>query len=72
MSSDDDELSETGISDTGEGLPDMSLAESLVGIHEIYNNAQAAGFTKYEALWIIGIMLKGLPMPEWISERLDP
>lgn len=33
------------------------MTQAFVGFHEMYNGLQAGGFTKYEALMVVGVTL---------------
>lgn len=38
---------------------------------ENYRLAQEAGFQRMEALWLIACLIKGVPMPDWMIEKLE-
>ena len=40
-------------------------------LFENYQLAKRAGFESLEALWLIGCMLKGVPLPDWMVEKLN-
>ena len=67
--------SSSGGSDDGRSAdadPDliMSLQDSALAMNEMYRSYREAHFTRFEALWLTGAMAKGVPMPEWLVDRL--
>lgn len=36
----------------------------------LYQSFIVAGFSEYAALWLVGALMKGLPMPDWLEARL--
>jgi len=37
----------------------------------VYTSLLAAGFDEFAALWLVGVAMKGLPMPDWLLARLQ-
>lgn len=60
-----------GISDDGTGAPELTLGESWIGLYEMFGLAMQAGFERMEALWLVGCMTKGVPLPDWMMEKLE-
>lgn len=59
------------ISDDGTGAPELTMVEGWIGLYECYLLSKRAGFEKMEALWLVGCLIKGLPMPDWMMEKLE-
>lgn len=51
-----------------DGMSEMDVG--AVGLQEAYQTFLKAGFAPMEALWLIGCMLRGVPLPEWLIDRL--
>lgn len=60
--------------------PDMSgfeadgvlpLVEGAIQLHETYTLLTGAGFEEYQALFLVGVLLKGVPMPDWVIARIS-
>lgn len=52
---------------------DGDMTELMAGahqLHELYETWVGVGFEPYVAMWLIGAVLKGLPMPDWLVARL--
>jgi hypothetical protein len=47
------------------------LAEGAMQLHELYVAYVEAGFEEYVAMWMCVAVANGLPMPEWLAERLQ-
>lgn len=63
----------SGLGSSGDevGDPFSELMTSAVNLHELYASLVAGGFSEYAAMWMVAAMMKGLPMPEWLCERLS-
>ena len=62
----------SGANDGADADPEliMSLQDSALAMNEMYRSYREAHFTRFEALWLTGAMAKGVPMPEWLVDRL--
>lgn len=58
MAKKDDELRAEGERLLAEGMP-TDNQQGTIALYSIYIDLKNAGFTKYEALWIIGYMMTG-------------
>lgn len=48
----------------------MSMNDSAVAMHEFYSSLRRGGFGRWEALWLTGCMVKGVPLPDWLADKL--
>lgn len=39
--------------------PTTEMADSMIGMHELYTSMRAGGFSEYEALWLVGYIVCG-------------
>ena len=67
-----DAESGSGANDGADADPEliMSLQDSALAMNEMYRSYREAHFTRFESLWLTGAMAKGVPMPDWLIERL--
>lgn len=56
MTKDRDELSAEGERLLREGLP-TEMGQATNSVHEVYCELKEAGFTRFEALWIVGYIM---------------
>lgn len=61
----------SSIGDDGIGAPDLTIVEGWMMLYENYRLAKNAGFEQIEALWLVGCMVRGVPLPDWMVERLN-
>lgn len=56
MTKSKDELNAEGERLLREGLP-TEMGQATNSIHEVYGELKEAGFTRFEALWIVGYVM---------------
>ena len=56
MSKDEDEMRKEANRLLSEGMP-SEMEQGAIQLHTIYTDLKECGFTRFEALWIIGYMI---------------